>query len=137
MFDTFCGAALLLQDYYRIILICNMAGVADWVGHAYHSGAHGVTPGVLLQLFLCDILISLSSVFICNLFYSVRYIVYVYSLCFTCSRLDFWRIWIISLLTFGICFADILQHTSFERRIFGILENRLLYFKVFRHSLCD
>lgn len=91
------------SNAYRIVLACNVRA-----GHAYPPWAPDVTPfffvGVQIAgvLVLCYILLSLSSVFICNLIYSVRYNVYIDDLCFLYRVPEFWCIWIVNYRRFGI-----------------------------------
>ena len=58
-----------------------MVGAACEAGRAYPSGPPDVTPGFMgvriasaLVFFLCDVLFPISSVIMCNLVHSVRYI---------------------------------------------------------------
>ena len=81
-----------------------MAGDTGGAGHAYPSGAPD------LFFFFCGnsycycfsfVSLTLSSVFMCNLFYLVGYVV-VDHLCFTCLRLGQWFIHIVNVLIFSV-----------------------------------
>ena len=52
VFDMCRGIALLLLDYYRIILICNMVDATGGEGHVYPSGVPDVTPVFFLWKFI-------------------------------------------------------------------------------------
>lgn len=75
---------MLLLDYFQIILACNIIGATHRTGHAYPYRAVNVTPGFCgsscCKYFSFSDDVVFSFIFMCNLFCSVHYIVYISSL---------------------------------------------------------